>query len=664
MFLKYIRIASAFLFTFTTFLNAKQDSDKTTENSNLMQHEIKHVVVLMMENRSFDNVIAWLYKQNDPNIKFIPQNTEPHFKGLFEDTLHQYVNVLKDSYGNTVFTCIPIKGTPSVKNSKYLNSPKTNPHEIFPNVINQMYGFDQSPEPKMNGFLQDYASLWWENEWEYEKDNICAVMETYTENEFPILYGLAKHYAISDYWFSSVPTQTDPNRAFMTCGTSEGEVLNGPFGHSVFQSDTIWNRLTEESPETTWKIFWQIDLLPGLISGPFSSARTFPRLNRISDLESHYAKLDIFHQLARDGRLPDFSLIEPQWTLQLHFSIKHKPINIGQLEASVKAMIIGLQGNDLHPPGDVRTAENLLANVYTSLISNPERWNETLLVITFDEHGGLYDHVPPPASISPDEHFENGFRFDTFGVRVPTIFISPRINKNTIIRSNDPNIPFDHTSFISTILKWQGIDKSRWNMGNRVNNAPTFDSVITETQPRTDFIIAPDSLSLPSKNNKDVVHMGDLFYLRNKNGEYILKIESKYSLSARLGSEKNRALMSFGNGEGELMHGSFVLIKNIDSDLGEENFLEGLGSSGECYYCENKHEASQWWTIKSLKHPYLGAPIHYGDRIYIENHIHFNLFHSIPGRLAERDTIFGEYLVLESIIEEGSEDNYWTIVKP
>ena len=379
----------------------------------LMQKQIKHIVILMMENRSFDNVLTWLYNEKEPPSHFIPTDAEPHFLGLYESTLNQYTNSLKNSNGQVVYSCAPIKGIPSVSSTKFLNSPKFDPNEPFPNVTTQIFGNEGNSEPTMSGFLQDYASLWDEEDWLDQKETICAVMETYTDKEFPLLYGLARHYAISDLWFSSVPSQTNPNRAFSICGTSDGEIVNGFLGKSLFQSDTLWNRLTEKSPQTTWSIFWQSDMLPVLFPGPFNGTNSFASLNRIPNLQDHFQTIDYFHELARKGQLPDISLLEPQWTLSLNFSPKEE--EVVNFIFKNQELIAGLQGNDLHPPGDIRTAENLLANIYTSLSSNKEAWSETLLIVTFDEHGGLFDHVPPPAAIPPDNKFQNGFKFDRYG---------------------------------------------------------------------------------------------------------------------------------------------------------------------------------------------------------------------------------------------------------
>ncbi|MBS3904609.1 MAG: hypothetical protein KGZ39_04725 [Simkania sp.] len=630
------------------------------EDHALMQKEIKHIVLLMMENRSFDNVLAWLYSNNDAPQLFIPENTDPHYLGLSEESLSQYTNLLKDPSGRVIFSCSPIKGVPSVAKGQYLNSPSTNPHEPFEYVSNQVFGFDGGTRPTMSGFLQDYAMHWDQDVWLDRRLDICAVLETHTDRELPVLYGLAKQYAVSDLWFSSVPSQTNPNRAFAACGTSKGQINNGPGGQSLFYSDTIWNRLTEESPETTWMIFWQSDMLPGLIRGPYTSVNTFPNLSRIPNLKDHYRKLDSFHELARRGQLPDFSYIEPQWTLCENLSTESL---IADAIVDNTDLLGGLQGNDFHPPGDVRTAENLLANIYTSLIANQEAWEHTLLIVTFDEHGGIFDHVPPPASIAPDEHFENGFKFDRYGVRIPTIFISPKVPKSSVIRGNSPTTPFDHTSLIATLLKWKNIDKTKWKMGKRVEVAPTFESIVTLSESRKDSVIKPAFISLPKADQSNVVHMGDAFYLRDKNGNYLANAGTFFKADARFGSSKDRVTLSFVCGQGAITHGSFILIQSNDPALENANMLGTSLFHSYCTYAENAHDSGQWWTIKSLDHPYVGAEIQYGDRIYIENHIYLDPLEFLPARLTIDNSFFGEFLKAKAITEEGCEDNYWVLEK-
>ncbi|HVG58635.1 MAG TPA: alkaline phosphatase family protein, partial [Hyalangium sp.] len=151
-------------------------------------------------------------------------------------------------------------------------------------------------------------------------------------------------------------------------------------------------------------------------------------------------------------------------------------------------------GNSYHPPGENAPGEKYLKDLYDRLTANPAVWEKTLLIVSFDEHGGTYDHVPPPWGATPPwghgepgHALEHGFKFDRFGVRVPTLFVSPYIERGTVIRSST-DVPFDHTSMIATVLTWMGVPRSAWtSLGHRVANAPTFEKVINRQTPRTDI---------------------------------------------------------------------------------------------------------------------------------------------------------------------------------
>lgn len=678
---KYVLLALVTLLKVSHTLFAVEDVPPQ-QNINLMQNEIKHVVIVMFENRSFDNMLAWLYGKDDVPLHFIPAKNALPFQGLAEDSLEQYTNALVDSSGNVVYTCPPIKGVPSVAATKLLNSPKFNPNEEFDHVTEQIYGNNDGKEPTMKGFLQNYAELWDEDDWEFQKSDICAIMETYTDKELPLMYGLAKKYAVSDLWFSSVPTQTNPNRAFTFCGCSDGEVINGQYAKNYFQAPTLWNRLSEQSPDTSWKIFWQVDMIPGVFSGPLSGTNSFARLEDIPNLDEHFELIDRFHELARNGQLPDVCFVEPQWT----FSVNLTPTDeeIAMLLLQNQDRIFGVQGTDLHPPGDVRPSEDFIANLYTSLSSNQEAWKHTLLILTFDEHGGIFDHVPPPSAIGPNDQCQNGFAFDRFGVRVPAIFISPKINKSTVVRSQDPKTPFDHTSLISTIFKWKNINKANWNMGKRVEAAPTFDSVITLTEARQDNIVAPDSVTLPEVIEDKVIHVGDRFYLRNKKGESFTFLKSpKFSVNplvdpaekrhlitpkacdwmfARLGPKSQQVPLKFIGGAGNITHGSFVILQSTEERLGDNSFLK-IEDSYDCIFTKNTHEPALWWTIKSVDHPYVGSVIQSGDRVYLEHLVYFDLVQYVPARLAQEDGFLNEFLTVKPITDKDSTKHYWIIEK-
>ncbi len=133
-------------------------------------------------------------------------------------------------------------------------------------------------------------------------------------------------------------------------------------------------------------------------------------------------------------------------------------------------------------PGEV-----FVNQVYNALTFNAEAWQRTLLVITFDEHGGTYDHVDPGwGAVTPDAHRgPDGFAFDRYGVRVPTLLVSPWVQAGTVFRSANPQVKFDHTSIIATVLTWCGVVPGDAGLGLRVAAAPTFDWVLGE-QPRGD----------------------------------------------------------------------------------------------------------------------------------------------------------------------------------
>jgi hypothetical protein len=134
-------------------------------------------------------------------------------------------------------------------------------------------------------------------------------------------------------------------------------------------------------------------------------------------------------------------------------------------------------------------------------------WNETLFVITFDEHGGIFDHVPPPYAENPwPNDVIDGFRFDLMGVRVPTILVSPLIKRQTVFRSPTA-VEYDLTSILATLLNWYGVPKARWGLGERTRQAPTFEGVFQLAEPRDDrpsFLPAEIDASVPKPRLSDL----------------------------------------------------------------------------------------------------------------------------------------------------------------
>ena len=454
---------------------------------------IRHIVYLMLENRSLDNVLGWLYEHEQP-AHVHPEGSSPHFEGLRKDLYSL------DSSGGKHYVIRGTGGRHAV--------PRYDPNETFEHVHEQLYGtlanadastaVQSNPArgdvPPMQGFYKDYAK-WYRNNRE--------IMMSYTPEELPVLNGLARHFAVSDHYFSSVPTQTNCNRAFAAAGNSIGlndagqpwgwvnnrnsSWLARPEGRQ-FSERTIWNVLDEQEQNhpSDWMIFnshgsWLEDKLGA--EGYHYTRRIMEQLQlsgfdgNFADVGSASAAADntLFGMIA-NGTLPRFSFIEPSWTL---------PFGPG----------LGPNGTDYHPPGDIRKGERFLLELYEALAANPDIWNSLLLIINFDEHGGTYDHVPPPQNAAPPwqgdsataapDGVEYGFQFDSFGVRVPLILVSPFVRASTVFRA-EGDTPYDHTSVLATILKLMGVDRKHWRLGARVDNAPLFDDVLTD-KARTDI---------------------------------------------------------------------------------------------------------------------------------------------------------------------------------
>ncbi|MFB6456406.1 alkaline phosphatase family protein [Chitinophaga sp. Hz27] len=426
--------------------------------------QIKHVVHLMLENRSLDNVLGWLYEDtgNVPAVNLIDTQAPPAYYGLTNDMY----NLSSPEPGAT-------KEYVSKAPDNNLAIPAFDPYEIFQHVKKQVYTSlttGQYPSgPEMGGFYQDYAT---------DFDSPQDIMMAFTPQNLPVINGLAKNFAVCDRWFSSVPTQTFCNRAFAATGNSEGkDWLTGATLQYLdnsqfleFTSNTHWNVLSNNGKDkpTDWMIYYsQLFWLR-----EYCLTRDLFKELKDSSLDANFASIDSFYTAAANGSLPSYSFLEPDWGLMY--------------------WKLGIDGTDYHPPGNVGKGEVFLQQVYDAVSQGPA-WNETLLIITFDEHGGTYDHYPintnaqAPGNVSSAPEYP--FDFKTFGVRVPAILVSPWVPQGAVFRMPDGETPFDHTSVIATVLDWMGIDRSLWNLGNRVAAAPTLDPVLCNETPRTDVPI-------------------------------------------------------------------------------------------------------------------------------------------------------------------------------
>lgn len=365
--------------------------------------DIQHVVVLMLENRSFDCMLGMLYQAD---AKFCGLTGTEFNTWHKPDGSQQRIQVWTDPALDARSVCIP----------------DPDPGELFTDIHMQIQGLaaDGRPNtgaPTMGGFVDNYMR----QPATTPAADPYSVMHYFTPNHVPVISQLARAFGVSDRWHASAPCQTWPNRFFAHTGTANGYVNNAPT-HFPYEMETVFNRLAAVGKE--WRIYFH----------DIPQAATLARLwgdvltGRFRDF------VDDFARDAADGNLPAYSFIEPRYFTNL---------------------LLDKIPNDDHPPHNVAYGEQLVADVYNAVRSGP-RWKQTLLVITYDEHGGCYDHVAPPPATPPDNRAPDGFDFGVFGVRVPAVIVSPYVPARSIIRPPG-RIPFDHTSIIATLRRLFGI---------------------------------------------------------------------------------------------------------------------------------------------------------------------------------------------------------------
>ncbi|HET9112818.1 MAG TPA: alkaline phosphatase family protein [Burkholderiales bacterium] len=419
---------------------------KASLQDDLLAH-IRHIVVLMLENRSFDHMLGLLYADR--------HNVSPAghpFDGLTGRESNPDVH-------DKAVRVFPIEA--SQPYAYFM--PGADPGEGYAATNAQLFGTIRAPVPPVatnQGFVRNYAyTLGWEKKagWSILPDTRASgIMGIFTPEMLPVLSGLARGYAVCDRWFSSVPTETLPNRAFACAATAQGHMDDKT---KRYTCPTIFGLLSRNGID--WAIY-------GYDADPLTRY-TFSDITHAT--ESHFGRFSDFMTAAANGSLPAFSFLEPSWDAA---------------------------GNSQHPNYDVALGEKLIHDVYYAVRNGPA-WNDTLLIITYDEHGGCYDHVPAPTgAVPPDDAIgEYGFDFTRFGVRVPTVLISPRIQPGTVFRVPDGFMPLDHTTVLKTVER-------RWNLPpltRRDAAAPDIGAVLTLAVPRTDDPLA--GVQVPSAKERN-----------------------------------------------------------------------------------------------------------------------------------------------------------------
>ncbi len=414
---------------------------------------IENVVVLMLENRSMDHMLGYLYAA-EGNVS---PGGQP-FEGLRGDESNL------DTDGNPV-TVFPIE--PTTPNAYLM--PGADPGEGYMATNSQLFGSIKTPSqgepPTMDGFVSDFAyTLKWQAEegWSIvPRTTPNDIMGCFTPEALPVLSGLARGFAVCDHWFGSAPTETLPNRAFLCAGTSQGHMDDKT---KTFTAPSIFGSMSKHNIE--WAIY-------GYDAEPLAK-HTFTDIT--SEPAARFGVFTDFTAAAVAGTLPAFVFLEPSW---------------------------GAKGNSQHPNFNVALGEQLIHDTYYALRNSPQ-WEQTLLIVTYDEHGGCYDHVPPPwGATPPDANVgEFGFDFTRFGPRVPTVLVSPLIEAETVFRVPEGSTPLDHSSILKTL-------ENRWALPAltaRDAAAPDVAGVLTRATARSDDPLAgvsvPMSTETPPEDNR------------------------------------------------------------------------------------------------------------------------------------------------------------------
>ncbi len=349
-----------------------------------LRERVSTVVLVMLENRSFDHILGHLQREG----------LIEHVDGLGSDP-----SVYENPYQGTTYRPFPMDGS-------RLSSDL--PHE-WDQVAVQLAPTEVTQQFAMIGFVQSYAT--------FTKTTPLAQVDPMgymPSTAVPITSFLARNFCTCDRWHCPLPTSTHPNRTMAFCGSSQ-IFDTGP--RLIPCDDILFDWL--DRAQVPWRVYHD-----GL-----SFFALFPRAwrhvlgERFRDLEYYFH--DMLTEPVESG--PQLIIVEPSYNDGPHIGSDHP--------------------NDNHPPAAIGWGEDFLRRVYQAATVNPERWEKTVLVLYYDEHGGFYDHVSPPNL----RHVTRGnpaHPFTSVGPRVPAIVVSPLVGSGAVCHEL-----FDHTSVLQLLAE-------------------------------------------------------------------------------------------------------------------------------------------------------------------------------------------------------------------
>lgn len=412
---------------------------------------VEHVVVLMMENRSFDHMLGYLTRDGMPEVDGLT-GEERNFDG--DGTPYPIHRLGPDQ------TAFHRPGEPLDKSLDPCHSKS---------CVQEQIGEWHGERP--GGFVKNFVD---------RKQPPVAdrglVMGHYGADQLPVYDFLARQYCVCDAWHSSVPGDTWPNRLYAMAGR-EAEAVRPDFVKKIaklfpkplgkLNSIPMYDvaSFTRELEDRQWRWYSHDPATLRVADSRYRDIRRLARDNfafydrkRLSVVteaaEALIVARDSFLDDVAKGQLRDVSWIDPNF---------------------VDLSVLDPNSNDDHPPSDVRAGQALVLEIYEALRAGPQ-WQSTVLVVVYDEHGGFYDHVDPPAI----EDDGSGHR--TLGVRVPALVVGPRVAPFVCHQR------FDHTSLIKTILLRFAKDPEAAiaRMGPRVAGAAHLGVTLADG-PRTDL---------------------------------------------------------------------------------------------------------------------------------------------------------------------------------
>jgi phospholipase C len=396
-------------------------------------NRIQNVVVLMLENRSFDHMLGFHagvngLKGNEFNLLDPTAAVSTANPAFFVSNGAPFAFDVGEGPGHSL----------NDTNSQIYNN-KNGPAAKFP-ALNQGFVKNYKQELVLADRITNPTTA-----------EIQVVMESFAPGRLPSIEALASAFCVCDNWFSEVPGPTQPNRLYMHAATSAGHAIDD--FSLIFDNRTIYNNLQDAG--FTWAVysFDQNEVLE------YSQVNT--QKSNFKDFTQSFAAD------ASSGALPNYAFIIPRF-----------------LNTKDPA-------NSQHPPHDARYGDNLIADVYQALRANSAVWQQCALIVTYDEHGGFYDHVIPPSKNVPNPDginspppgntasFAPSFAFDRLGLRVPTIIASPWIAQGTV-----DSTQYQHTSVLATLKALFGLPNF---LTKRDASANSFDALFSAlSAPRTD----------------------------------------------------------------------------------------------------------------------------------------------------------------------------------